>query len=493
MTLVIRYILIGVLLLVNGCRQAEQQEPSGPASAPVASQPQAPRKAGCRGCHAKVTLGAHDQLTCTDCHQGHDHTGDRQQAHRGLIARPAHPDHMAAICGRCHAKEVRAAANSLHFTLKKAVNLVRAQFGADKPVKDLRAIPQGPQPPSTPQELADDMLRRRCLRCHPFSAGDDYPFTHRGTGCAACHVAYRDGKLLRHGMLARPTDEQCMSCHYGNRVGADYYGQFEHDYNWEYRTPYATHAEFARPYGVEQHDLVPDIHEQQGLTCLDCHQGRGLMGFAHTGITCRSCHAWRPGRPLPDLAGITAEQDKLFITPIYGKEKIKITPMRNQAHDRFGDQVDCQVCHAQWSFNDTTSHLLLSDLEDVDEWERLTVQSSSEVEHFLDHNLSDPDEEWTPAMRDGITGHKRSGIWYKGFTERRWARLVIRRDAHGIIRVFRPLLRLRLSRVTSDDTAPFDNLTGTNGGLLPYTPHTTGHAGLFYLHRFQHLLTDKNN
>ena len=30
--------------------------------------------------------------------------------------------------------------------------------------------------------------------------------------------------------FSTPTDKQCLSCHYGNYVGGDYYGRYEHDF-----------------------------------------------------------------------------------------------------------------------------------------------------------------------------------------------------------------------------------------------------------------------
>ncbi|MCW5208551.1 hypothetical protein VU11_07945, partial [Desulfobulbus sp. US2] len=87
-----------------------------------------------------------------------------------------------------------------------------------------------------------------------------------------------------------------------------------------------------------------------------------------------------------------------------------------------------------------------------------------------------------------------AGIWYTGFTKRRWEDILIRKDTDGLIKVFRPILDLRLSAVDEDGEilADFDNLTGKDEGLLPYTPHTTGPAGLFYEQRFLHLLSPQD-
>ena len=91
-------------------------------------------------------------------------------------------------------------------------------------------------------------------------------------------------------------------------------------------------------------------------------------------------------------------------------------------------------------------------------------------------------------MRDGLTGESRPGIWYQGYGQRRWEQMIIQKDTDGVIKVFRPILDLHLSMVEADGLVPFDSVSGQGSGLRPYTPHTTGHAGLFYLDRFKHLL-----
>jgi hypothetical protein len=472
-----------VLSMLCGCR-GEEAAKSEPVDKEVAD---APRQKGCAACHPAVVLAAPHDLACVDCHRG-DAEGDRPEtAHQGLVAQPAHPDHMLAACGACHGDIVRESSDSLHFTLRNEVNLVRGHFGASDPLNSLTEIPVAPAP-TTPLELADDMLRRRCLRCHVYTPGDDYPLTRRGTGCAACHLAFAEGKPLSHQLLAKPTDRQCLGCHYGNVVGADYYGRYEHDYHWEYRTPYVTREPYVRAYGVEYHDLVPDIHQQRGLACIDCHRGHQLMAGGRDSLTCATCHRapQNGNEPLPD--NVARDNGALVLTSALDGKKHMIPPLIHPAHAQYGRQVACQVCHAQWGFNDSTTHLLRSDTDVFWDWERLTVQGSAEVERLLEHNLNSGKEELPPKMRDSVTGEERPGVWYQGFTQRRWEDLLIRRDSDGVIKVFRPVLDLRLSAVASDDTVLLDNAAGSGSGLLPYTPHTTGAAGLFYENRFAGLL-----
>jgi hypothetical protein len=93
-------------------------------------------------------------------------------------------------------------------------------------------------------------------------------------------------------------------------------------------------------------------------------------------------------------------------------------------------------------------------------------------------------------MSDSLTGRKKAGVWLKGHDLRRWEKMLIRQDRDGVIKVFRPVLDLHLSAVDADGEiiAGLDNIAGSNDGLLPCIPHTTGPAGLFYEQRFRHLL-----
>ena len=65
--------------------------------------------------------------------------------------------------------------------------------------------------------------------------------------------------------------------------------------------------------------------------------------------------------------------------------------------------------------------------------------------------------------------------------------MIIQKDADGKLKVFRPILNLRLSLLQADGTVPFNNIKGRDAGLRPYVPHTTGPAGLFYLNRLSGL------
>ncbi|WYD81414.1 MAG: hypothetical protein V8K32_03315 [Candidatus Electrothrix gigas] len=497
-------------LVLVGCREQEQKDNSVPSSVPapateaVKKELPPPPAPGCQSCHQEIQLDkAHDvpHVACTDCHQGNNETNNKDIAHQGLIAQAASPATMQTTCGKCHATQLDRCGQSSHFTMRNAVNLVREHFSL-APLKSLLEIPESQGPPQSKEELVNDLLRRHCLRCHVYSKGDNYPYVRHGSGCAACHLQYTDGKLTGLGTAAktanhafiRPTKRQCLSCHYGNRVGSDFDGSYEQDYNWSYRTPFVTRSPFLRPYGVELHNLSPDIHQQRGMTCVDCHTGAEISG-KQPAVQCVDCHApdISDTSSFPALANLRAKGEQLFVK-IQGDEQELLVPgLQHPAHEKYKHQVACQVCHAQWAYNDGTNHLLLSYSEDVDPWDRLAVQSSSAVEDFVQHNLYTEDQELAPSLPDQISGQQsqqKPGIWYSGFSKRRWEDILLGLDNNGIIRVMRPILDLRLSAIDEHEEiiANFDNLTGKDQGLLPYTPHTTGRAGLFYEQRFLHLL-----
>ena len=465
----------GLLFFVmTGCKEEKK-----------AKQVDSAPKIGCQGCQADMRLDSRHNFSCTACHQGSNSTVEKNTAHAGLTARPAAPENMAAICGKCHARQAEHCAQSAHFTLKNEVSLIRSHFGLAS-LAGLTAIPDRSGPPRNKEELVDDLLRRRCLRCHVYSAGDKYPYVRHGTGCAACHIGKTEGKLDSHAFIL-PGERQCLSCHYGNRAGSDFAGMYEHDYGRDFRSPQATPRPFLRPYGVEQHDLAPDIHRQRGLTCTDCHSGAELSG-QQAAIKCADCHASDSGK-VPPLKNLHAEDGQLILTARQDGTKHLVPKLRHPAHAKYGSRVACQVCHAQWSFNDSSTHLLLSYSEDIEPWESLAVQSSFEAEQFLNG------EEYSPFMSDKLTGKRKPGIWLKGYALRRWNNMLIRQDKNGMIKIFRPVLDLHLSAVDADGEiiAGLDNIVGSNDGLLPYTPHTTGPAGLFYAQRFRHLLNKKTD
>lgn len=441
----------------------------------------------CVSCHT-MEIDKNHSFQCTTCHRGIDTTEIKYRAHQGLVDNPAHPQQMVKTCQPCHENITREVPQSIHFTLAKSTNMFRKVFGA---TTDLNTFTDTPivSEPSNPLELADDLLRRRCFKCHLYDSGQQYPSTSHGQGCAACHLPFYESKLENHG-FSSPTDQNCLSCHYGNYVGFDYYGRFEHDFNVEYRTPYTTKADHFRPYGVEYHQLSADIHQQKGLLCIDCHSGNELM-LQGQKTSCGGCHDTKAlETQLPER--VSKSENNYVLTSHTGEKHILPT-LKHPAHFRDDLAISCQGCHALWSFDDRGKHYIRIDSDELESYSALTVQGNYEVESLLTNNFDYEKDELPITMTDSLTGTSSIGIWLKGYVTRRWENVTLGRDNDGTIKVFRPLLDYTLSWVDEDETVQLDAAQAKvdNNGLRPYTPHTTGSAGLFYEARIQQFLNEE--
>ncbi len=422
----------------------------------TAQQP-SPGPKTCTDCH-QVTLDKAHRLPCTRCHGGQSPASSVAQAHEHLKAHPASPVLMEHTCGPCHAKEVRRLRTSLHYTLAGEINLVRKAFGL-APVPAADKLPQ-PKEITSVEDLVDDLLRRRCLRCHLFYAGDDYAETKHGLGCAACHLVFAQGRCQSHRFVKQPPDRNCLHCHYENHVGWDYYGMFAHDYPYQFRSPLLGGRLPPRPWGIEFHELTPDIHLKKGMSCLACHTQDEIMGDGRLYATeaqavkvrCTDCHQ-------------VANTKKAF------------------HHPKVLARARCSACHALWSFQDEGFYLMLQDDPDWDDWVDLMVQGSSEIEKEVETYLRIGKAR--AQMKDKFTGQEYPGVWFLGFGWRRFEKVPLGFDKQGRLSVIRPLLSLHLSYVNADGEVLFDDLVppllkkSPQAAYVPYTPHTIGPADTF--------------
>jgi len=386
---------------------------------------------GCRRCHAVSIDKAHDFDCCT-CHWGKADGRDMAQAHEGLVARPAAPDSMADVCGKCHESHVSNAAVSSHFTLRHEIGFVWKAFFPDSEKVPLPGALRMEEYPWSLQGLVADMLRKRCLRCHVWYGGDSYRGIRRGEGCAACHMDMGSGAVpLDHRFRRTVADRRCLSCHYGNFTGWDYYGRFEKDFPSDFRAPLKQGRHITRPYGVEWLDMKPDVHRRKGMLCADCHRhGPCQEQETQKETTCLSCHS---------VVSLPA------FTPGHSAEGIRL--------------VSCTVCHAVWAPLDTGRSLMRLDTPDYEEWLRLSVQGSSEVEELCRDESMRAFESWGPAFTtDKINGRSMPGMWLEGFTARRFWPVIIAETADGRLINVRPLLDLSLSYLDGKDMIMADNI-----------------------------------
>lgn len=128
--------------------------------------------------------------------------------------------------------------------------------------------------------------RERGFARRAFGAEGDRFFA---TACGGCHVAScRDCHGDRAHPAGRPQDEACLRCHQGYFTGWEYYG----------RSPREDHERYRRgpvADGVSYLKMLPDVHQERGLGCVDCHEVHaahgGAGGGAGTVRACRDCHA----------------------------------------------------------------------------------------------------------------------------------------------------------------------------------------------------------
>ena len=356
--------------------------------------------ADCLGCHDTQLLAdgvlpgsdPHAQLAepCTSCHRGDARAEQEETAHLGLIAAPGELSNAQQACGSCHTEEVIFVLSGLMHTGKGMVNVTRFTFGEseapDVGQGDLSCCARLGDSP------ADSLLRKRCASCHlgqpRHQLGTDHPIGRRGGGCLACHLSA--SPTGQHPTLTRRvSDESCVGCHSrSGRIALSYAGLAEVDAD-------ALHGQDHGRFGylpdgrlVEQ--LPADLHHRAGLSCIDCHTKRDVMGptsgFAHASaavdIQCQDCHGnteprIRLAQWPHDLAGLrtaipypVSERTEFLVTarrgtPLWHIEvradglvlhrksdggRLLIPPMSARHHPAGGDhqRLTCTACHSGW-------------------------------------------------------------------------------------------------------------------------------------------------
>ncbi len=106
------------------------------------------------------------------------------------------------------------------------------------------------------------------------------------------------GHPATHSLTNRIPDDRCIACHNRSaRVGLNYHGQME---STQYGTPFVRGGLNDERLSDDRFvwKLVPDIHHEKSMACIDCHTGQDTMGdgkiHAHMEdqieIRCEDCH-----------------------------------------------------------------------------------------------------------------------------------------------------------------------------------------------------------
>jgi hypothetical protein len=319
--------------------------PDVPRVLPVAMD----RPEGCLVCHTGVTgLGnAHrpEAVGCASCHGGDPFTVDKTRAHRGMEVVAGNLATARLRCGQsaCHPTVIGRVERSVMTTMSGIIAVNRSVFG--EPPRD--AGGDLPHVRRLGRTSADTHLRQLCASCHVGAAKDALgpnDESTRGGGCNACHLMYSPAALdaLRRyerdkasGRAEAPTvhpalsldigNSQCFGCHSrSGRISTSYEGWHElHDPAADGYDPDRPSPSRFRVLADERvfGRVLPDVHQEKGLDCIDCHTSNEVMGdgVAHARksgqlkVACEDCHAL-PGTSLAvtPAAAIDPESQKIL-------------------------------------------------------------------------------------------------------------------------------------------------------------------------------------
>ncbi len=373
----------------------------------------------CRDCHGEILkinlkVKEHD-LSCILCHGGKEKASTKDSAHKDLVKAPS-SDKVFSVCSECHLQEVKGMAKSLHYTYQKKVNFLLSRFSLDLKVSSLSELVPMLESSSLDEKskLVLDFLGKRCFTCHIFYEGEDYEFTHRGKGCLACHRVHAYGK---------PKEKECLSCHYSIRIGMDYLGKTPQNWFVDYRSPFIEGKLPPRPYGIEYYDLKTDVHASYGLTCTSCHGKEEIM-FSSKRASCLDCHK-------------------------------KVLQDRRLFHKRsFLPKVSCAVCHASFINQDEYKACeLVKNEEEAEKFSEVFIQESSDIERYF-LSLWEGKKP-RQAMKDGLTGMLKEGLWLCFLENRTFERINLGKDKDGKLCV----LRKERIKITFDNAMFFADLS----------------------------------
>ena len=532
------------------------------------------RKGGCYTCHQGIEeISSNHRFSCVRCHGGNRRVRSLPRAHKGLVANPSSLKNAPRFCGKCHDSHVKKIGRSLMATAKRMINITRFGWGAqpanEMPYSLYPGEQEQPYPPSGVEHAVDGFLKTKCLRCHLDAPSPHRPGDYRSTGCSACHMIYtndgislshdraihalqkkdkkqnrferkfaskslsnRRGYPLLHKFTTAIPSVQCEHCHNNNGVGQEFEGLFAKP-DRPRSTPKSINDEKPVLYGKEHEFLVPDIHREKGMHCIDCHIGdemkpeiepEGLRSAVQ--IRCTDCHGTPSEKPEgvlliesdsrtkqllkknnlnPNLkrkirAGDTVLVNSSFspmmhikqvkdqwilYSKVTGKKHIipllkNIKPSIAHQIPKHMDEVECAACHARWSAGEWGMHLIREKTFAPEKWKNWNL---------ADPDLSNTDNEtdrqgminWLSAKShpDSIEGERLPGFWWSVFAETGWSDLIMGKNDRGKYSILKP----RYQYFITDQTSPLGiptkraepplTLDGRAGLIwTTYSPHT---------------------
>ena len=535
---------------------------------------------GCLYCHRGIErISENHKFRCTKCHEGDRRRRTLPAAHNNLVANPSDLDHAPKYCGKCHADQIEKVDQSSMATMKSIIKATRYAWGAQGERENLYSLRPKEEkgesflPNSSEGESVDSFLRAKCLRCHLQGEAPHRPGDYRSRGCAACHMIYsndgdtftqdraiqskvrrnqtkRENRFKRkfasksltnpraypviHKFTNAVPSVQCEHCHNENGIGNEFEGLFS--------PPSRPNASFKKIsddkpvlYGAEHEFLLPDIHRERGMHCIDCHvatdfkgtsTGFGLHG--NVDIRCEDCHGSTSKKPKeilldetysktkkilasnllnPNLrrkikAGdtillnsgdaplthIKKEKDRwILYSRVTGKKHVipllaEKKPVVAHKINRHMEVIECHACHARWSTGEWGMHVIREEKLDLSKWKEWNFSDPT-----LQGMLKD-EEQFGAEMIDWIsakwTGNKFlnetvSGIFINFFTEKDWDTMILGKNQRGKYSIMKPRYQYFFTDYSDGGEKLEKNIEvpiTKNGNpglvLIPHTPHT---------------------
>lgn len=532
------------------------------------------KRGGCYTCHQGIEqISSNHKMSCVRCHGGNRRASSLPRAHRGLVANPSSPENAPRFCGKCHESHVKRIGRSVMATAKRMINITRFGWGAqpadELPYSLYPGEQEQPYPPTGNGHEVDGFLKTKCLRCHLDTPGPHRPGDYRSTGCSACHMIYtNDGISLTHDraiqalqdkeevqnrfgrkFASRPMSNrrgypllhkfttsipsvQCEHCHNNNGVGEEFEGLFAKP-SRPRSVPESINDENPVLYGKEHEFLVPDIHREKGMHCIDCHIGDEMKPEVEpealrsaVQIRCIDCHGTHSKSPegllliesdnrtrklikktnlnpnlkrkirvgdtvlvnssFSPMTHIKKEKDQwVLISKVTGKKhKIPLLkdfkpPIAHQVSKHM-DEVECSACHARWSAGEWGMHLIRENNFSPEKWKDWNL-SDPGLQEMLAGGDSQGMINWLSAKSrpDSIAGDRLPGYWWTVFTETGWSDLILGKNNRGKYSVLKPRYQYFLTDRTSPLGLPTKRAEppmtldeGTGMIWTAHSPHT---------------------
>ena len=532
------------------------------------------KEAGCLKCHRGIEeISQNHKFSCTKCHNGNPRGKTVTQAHQSLVSNPSDLKYAPKYCGKCHAEQVKKVKNSLMTTARGVIEITREAWGEpplkqpkQEKIKGKKQTKDHPWTYTSAGKPVDDFLEKKCLRCHvqspsPHRAGD-----YRATGCASCHMIYtnegtsltrdraiqqvqkadpkylrnrfergvasnslknRRGYPLLHKFTVAIPSVQCEHCHNYNGVGNEFEGLFGKP-----ARPKTAQAKVEEDqsvlYGRSHEFLLPDIHREKGMHCIDCHGSEEIKADAFKNPTqhdavkvrCETCHGTNSRAPTgielkaedsraeellkknqlnPNLMkkikmGDTVMVDRqgrlqphillvdgkwILYSKVTGKGHkiplLKFMRQRPYAHQILGHMkyTECSACHARWSANEWGMHVIREDKINPKQWQDWSLSDPTLQQQLwgskANKSLTTPTTgmlNWNSAVStpDGIKGKWTEGIWSYVFSETDWNSLILGKNKRKRYTIMKPRYQYFLTNLTKE------NGRSTLRAKVPMTP-----------------------